>query len=900
MPIQTFFMDSASLDTRQLLGPPSTSLLDDCENVEVSAEGDLIGRRGFQHKISQIGGYGLCRYIYANSSSTLVDELITIDTSIYRVLEGYITIAYSGAATHITVTVLVESGVFRLKVLSGASTLLNRSLGQGFEESSVDTVTATVAAIDALASITCTVTGDGAVPSAFLDVTQSLHIPSGQSKTIKFRYAVAVNETMTQPLQGLLASKTTSLLRNVKTTTLNNLLFLADGKSLHTYDGQTLVKSGLPVPPAPTASRLVGTHDTDVSYYVSYEYTDARGRHTESEFSDPLELNLSRENASLTLRTLEAGSGYNTGCAIVNGTQAVAVSSGTVTLNVNNGLGGAHTLRAGDSAMLLNRATSEITSYVVSSVTSSTVVLTSSEAINVTSGDVISNSLLINLYKAVGTEATKYLVKSLPNNSFENSIQYTDAPATAIVNGNQIAVSSNGRVLLTVDSGSGILAGDVVTLYNYSTEILANVDLEVVSLSGTQLLLISEQDIEVLDNDEIVVSRLTYPAFSEYVKTQGPPPEADFCEAYKGNLVLAKNFSLYYSDEVNNGTITSVQSFPPSHLIQFSSDIVALYALGNYLYVFTKLTIEALVSAGLDVAPANRILVSDRVTASSQSGMVSIGETLYFVSSSGIYELTQGQLNQVPLSDPISSVFAGINPNVTNVLNLGRSVAAHDSGNRKLLFYIPEESSSNTDFALANSLTLVYDYYRQSWYFWKNWHMGGGALWNDVFYFSERKSGASLRRNIKKALKTYSDYDYLDHVSNIAVQGTLKWSVLGSQALGLQKKLRSISVFSRQLANENRPSQPTLSLRVYRDLVDNLLHTSSSIVFDTPGAKWNEFLWNDEPIGSWQKPHKKIKALSQVVEAVKIKFSAELSANNFNISAFEMDWEYLDQNILKT
>src|SRR6185436_9158317 len=129
-----------------------------------------------------------------------------------------------------------------------------------------------------------------------------------------------------------------------------------------------------------------------------------------------------------------------------------------------------------------------------------------------------------------------------------------------------------------------------------------------------------------------------------------------------------------------------------------------------------------------------------------QASITAIGNALYFVADSGIYQIIGNQINVTPISDPIGLFFLEL-PRYP-AYNLGRSVGYNDIVNRRLLFYIPYEDTSNTDFCTANSKTLVYDYFRGKWFIWKNWHMAGGAVTtlDRQIYFTERVSSASLRR----------------------------------------------------------------------------------------------------------------------------------------------------------
>lgn len=121
----------------------------------------------------------------------------------------------------------------------------------------------------------------------------------------------------------------------------------------------------------------------------------------------------SSHDPQLTIGGVQADSGFNTGCAIVNGDQTAQT-----VITVDSG----HTIQSGDKVYLKSG-----TGYVertVSSISSTTITLDS--AVTVLDNAVISSGLKIGIYRTIADGFTWFLVAEVPNDSINQTFTYHD------------------------------------------------------------------------------------------------------------------------------------------------------------------------------------------------------------------------------------------------------------------------------------------------------------------------------------------------------------------------------------------------------------------------------------------------------------------------------------------
>jgi len=345
------------------------------KNVVSRKTSGIEKRKGFQVKEIDKGGFGVFNYIKKNTDGTVTEELLTVDENLWRVKEGTLNVTYTGSSS--SARIIVENNgttEIRALVYEGTTLQTTEALGVGYDETSTVTMATLSTNIAAISGdFASTVTGTSTTPAAFLNITAELIIPSGTTGTITFFYFEQVNTPLTDPLTTYVGKQGNAEFLNVSGVNHKNVHYFAFGEGLHKYDAQTFYLAGMPQPANTVVQTRVGSGTLTGAYVYGFTYihTDNQNNTVESAMREIASITLAAENMSLEIPSVVDSTGYATGCAIADGAQTVAVSGTTVTLVVDDGTAGAHTLKAGDTAYLFNRnlATPAYRTYVVSSAT---------------------------------------------------------------------------------------------------------------------------------------------------------------------------------------------------------------------------------------------------------------------------------------------------------------------------------------------------------------------------------------------------------------------------------------------------------------------------------------------------------------------------------------------------
>ena len=418
-------------------------------NADFSGAQALVKRKGNQAIAGNVGGYGLAVYENINTTTGAVTEtLVTTDDSLYTLVADSFNITYSGSATSLLNIGLNSNNVFELTITEDETAILTQTLGLGLDEGSATAISLVISTIDALADYAAsggTITTGSA---AFLNLQKDVALTS-TATAINYKRWAAANEPTANPLTTSLAQKNSTTYENPSFVSMNNVLYVSTGyDNLMKYDGQNFYRAGLPAGGDANGSGDAGVAATgvdngagsiaDSTYYYKYLYrqVDNKGNIVEGIMS-PVSAGIVTAAGSsavdVTLTYLSDSSGFNTGCAKINGAQ-----SSTTTLTVDSG----HTLLAGDTAYFYDTVSSAYVTRVLTSVTATTIVWAAATSITVVDNAIISNNLMLSLYrtKAGGTaNGVFYLVADVPNDSLAENMLYTDTKADASLGAEFIA-----------------------------------------------------------------------------------------------------------------------------------------------------------------------------------------------------------------------------------------------------------------------------------------------------------------------------------------------------------------------------------------------------------------------------------------------------------------------------
>lgn len=408
----------------------------DLLNVQYRKSGAIEKRKGYQIHSSSVGGMGLFNYNRVDPSTNLESpQIIAVDSSVWKSNVNQFTVSYSGVdpTCYMSLFVDPDTSTYKAQIIEGSTLILDEDLGLGFDEATPVTLSDLKTAIDALSGFSATITGATTTPAAFLTIVRDYNLSStGSDLVLTARYWTEVNKTVTSPLSAAFAARNSASFENVSGMQLNNVLYLSSGyDAVLKYDGQTVYKAGLPTPASIStalggAGAITGSNYAHKARYIQY---DAVSNLTEANLlQSSTTLNPAAQSINVTVANIQAGSGYNTNCAIVAGAQ-VAVN----TITVDDGSGGSHTMKVGDTAYFFDSVSSSYVERSVSAVAATTITV-SGAAVTVADNAVISNNLRIGIYRNE-TSATPptlfFTVAEIPNNSFASTQVFNDNLADA-------------------------------------------------------------------------------------------------------------------------------------------------------------------------------------------------------------------------------------------------------------------------------------------------------------------------------------------------------------------------------------------------------------------------------------------------------------------------------------
>lgn len=702
-------------------------------NIQFTNTGSIEKRKGYQGAAETKGGRGLFTYKKYNSTTGAETvELIAVDNNASKLSEGTLTVTYTGSALVCNISIVYDASTsdYRCKIVEGTTEVLNYDLGLGFDESSPVTVSTLVSAINALTGFTA-VASVGTMPAAFLDTTVEHNLMTS-ALSLKARYWTQVNSPGTV-FPGNATYANDANFENTSGVQLYNILYLSNGyDAVKKYDGQNIYNAGLPATTISLAdSTVAGVLGTDnYSYKVTIIQKDAQGNEYEGNTTSSAVVDFNGNQIDVTVGNVLAASGYNTNCAVVDGAQT------TVNIiTVDNGSGGSHTIKVGDTAYFYDGVSAAYVERAVTAVAATTITVAGA-AVTVANNEVISNNLRIAIYRSkntVGTPTTWFRLIELANNSFTANQTYRDNIADA---------SLSDLYIQPATDRSPPIKGRYITSYQGLLVTAGNLeDINTVSVSDVE----SPEYFPFPDNqfnvNDIYGDRIT-----------GISPSNEF-------LIIFQSQGIH----VLSGDFVG-QSFKVD---QVANDI------GCAAHASIQDVRGALMFMSLQ---GPRLL---------QGGQVPRGL--------GPFE----QNPFVSRIDPVFDQQGQSNSQL--VFQLKRSVSYHDRVTQKYWLFIPcETSTGGAVSANEYSVTFVYDYPRDAWLEWDKVNMAGGIVeYKSNVFFTERaysSFSSALRYNLYKYHATNTRYDYADNNAAIACYWKSAWDFLGEASI--LKSFIAVTVFS--------------------------------------------------------------------------------------------------------
>lgn len=705
-------------------------------NVKFTQTGSLEKRKGYQGAAASQGGAGLYTYRKYSALGAEEFEVLTVDSGLWKLTESVLTVTYTGASPTCEISVVFDQGTsqYRCNILEGSTTVLDYALGVGIDEVSPVTMTQLVSQINALTGFTASASGVGATPAAFL-VTTLNHDLIVAPLSIPSRYWSAVNAPGTL-FPGNVTYQNDADFENTSSVQIQNCLYLSNGyDEVIKYDGQNAYRAGVPTPGAVTAVATVdaaGFTGDNYVYKVQYIQKDAQGNETAGNWvaTDPPISFAVNNRIDLTLPNILAASGFNTNCAVVAGAQTTVT-----TINVDNGAGGAHTLKVGDTAYFYDAVSTAYVEREITAVGANTITIAGA-AVTVADNAVISNNLRIAIWRSKDSATAPtvwYAVAEVPNNSFTANQNYRDlAQDTAL-----------GAIFLEpVTDRSPPPKGRYIS--SFQNIMLSAGDLQypnIVSFSDIE----SPEYFPTPDN-QLIVNDL------QGDRITGLAPSNEFFIVFQSRAI-----------HVVSGELSELAF----RVDQIANDI------GCAAHASIKDIRGALFFMSLN---GPRVIQGGQVP----RGLGAFDNNPFVSRIDPRFDQT-GELDEEA------------------IFQLKRSVGFHDRIGQRYLCFVPCESLVGADrLANANSIVFVYDYPRDAWLEWDNINAAGGItdLGNELLFSERRYSDVSLQiDSCLYRFHTSNTYlDYADNVEAITCYWKSAWDFLGEASI--LKSFLALRIFS--------------------------------------------------------------------------------------------------------
>ena len=420
------------------------------DNIVISKTGSIEKRLGYQPHAETGPNAGLFVYNRIDELGQEQPEVIGVSDTLQKLLASTLTVTYTGSDANAVFSVFFDTDTdqYRCQIDVGTTTVLDSALGLGRDEVSPKTIDQLRAEIDALPDLTATVSGATSTPAAFIECVIQYDLTSG-AYGAKARYWASLNVSpqtgKTGPLEGSQTHLNDDDFENASAVVLQNCLYVSNGyDDVIKYDGQNAYRAGLPTASDVTASGTVGANI--YVYRSQYVQTDAALNTAEGNLTNSVEYSFTEpsvNNVTVTVRSIQAGSGFNTNCALISGTgtgTAIPVTAG-------------HTMKAGDTAFLYDTVTAAYVTREVLSVGATTVTVDASigyTSSTTNSQNVISANLRIRVFRNENTGITPtiwYELIDIPNNSLGAGTQtWVDAVSdTNVIGGIQLVEPATDR-----------------------------------------------------------------------------------------------------------------------------------------------------------------------------------------------------------------------------------------------------------------------------------------------------------------------------------------------------------------------------------------------------------------------------------------------------------------------
>lgn len=725
--------------------------------------------------------------VYENPTSG--DELVVVGgTALYRITQSAITVTYGGAGTVVTASVIVESGVWRFKLVVDGTTVLNYNMGVGYDEASIKTLSNLKTAVDAVSGFSMSVGADGTTPCAFLEQTITGAF-SGATISIPYWYQVAIPKytASSNPFADVLAEVNSSSFIPTSFANISNTLWISpyknrvlkyDGVSVyiprvHNYDG----RAELDVLDLANPGAL--TLITGATVMATYKIIDRQRNLYETDMSDTI-FTGPLSNDSITVYVAVGTASPFTTRNMLRNAHPTSNQSGVTTITVDDGSGGNQQLLVGDYAYFLDRSTSTYVERRVTAVTNTTITIEGA-AVNVKNNDVISNNVRVVTWRTKDGGSLFYKMGEYP---ISNLTTIQQLPLNDLL-----------------DSALGEQYVPPVPDAEHNN--FVNTDYQ-------------WPQTPVLDVEQ-------FNGWRSMTTHQGLVVVGG-CEQHPKLL--------RWSD------LDAPEYFPLSNYLIIegsSSDLInGVISFGGALLVLRQRSVHA-ISGDFLTGRLRADPVSKLFGCMSSATIKEIDTDVYlFLSERGIERLDLA-LNVTEVSQRISSVFSFRPTTASARFVLSRARALVDKLHKKYILFVPVESTTSSQrYPTSSSRVFEYDYQTgEIWEWDSNINMAAGAAYfNGELWWASRVYSSfdgALQFKLHRRIPGTDDYVAVDHVNSILTEWEGQWEHGGDARLlkqGIKHTLHSL--------DQTITPDCTVSVQFYKDFGEiAAVHSSGNAVLSS-------------------------------------------------------------------
>lgn len=542
---------------------------------------------------------------------------------------------------------------------------------------------------------------------------------------------------------------------------------------------------------------------------------------------------------------------------------------------------------------------------------------THTTGVSLSNNDPISNNLRINIWRTIQNGSLFQLLTTIPNNSITGTTQtYTDKIRAGQQSGVITNITKAASAVITMPD-NGLLIGMQFVIKGVSGMVeINNRTVTITGVSGDDVTVSLDTsgadftaytsggtwEVVVGDNNELLIS------FPDPDRLPQAPPISKYILSHENVMIYAggernkaaNSDNVFFSEGDQPEAVPEATNF--ISLPTKNDDVSGVGIADGSLVVF-KRNSSHFVSGTLLTGQfeVDEISPGSNVGCVAHATIKPVGSLLYFLSSSGVYTISGGQLfptdelgNPVPISDPISKLFRTENFIQNKRLVLKRAVAQTYTKDLQYLLFIPAEDTQTTiRTANSNSILLCYDYEGKNWFEWTNINAAGGMFTiNDDLYFHERRfSGfAGNTANLYKQHRKYRLVDYADHTSSIDSEWVSSWQDLGQPRT--RKKFTKCELLINRESNLYQFNNPQMKFKTYLDRIPDLAHTIADIttVNNQRNAAWSTTPWGFNKWSGYQDSFASIN-LKQGTVAKSIKVSIRLVGIDmtYRLSGFQIE-----------